>query len=293
MRELLFQDTVACANLRFLQTSASVIIEHTKTTICLVRYEMRGEACISLNKKRKNPIPNDAGKVIVSKNGPYLVSGAIPLSEAEIVNDEAGDAKEWSVGKEIPVQTAYALCRCGKSKNKPFCDGTHQKAGFEGVETASREPYSQQAEVETGPGIKLSDVQSLCAASRFCHRAGGIWRLLEKSEDPKIKQTIIEEACNCASGRLVAVDKETGKPIEPELKKAIHLVEDPKKKLSGPLRLIGGVKLESQNGKPYETRNRVTLCRCGESKNKPFCDASHVSIKFKAKRRKHAKRLTP
>jgi len=235
------------------------------------------------NKKQKNQAAVNTGKVIVSKNGPYLVSDALPLAKAEIVNDEAGDAKEWNVGKEIMVEDAYALCRCGKSKNKPFCDGTHLKAGFQGVETANREPYSKQAELETGPGIRLSDVQSLCAGSRFCHREGGIWRLLEKSKDPRIKQTITEEACNCASGRLVAVDEENGKQIEPDLKKAVYLVEDPKKGLSGPIRLTGGVKLESQDGEPYETRNRVTLCRCGESRNKPFCDASHVSIRFKAK----------
>jgi len=86
------------------------------------------------NKKQKNQAAVNTGKVIVSKNGPYLVSDALPLAKAEIVNDEAGDAKEWNVGKEIMVEDAYALCRCGKSKNKPFCDGTHLKAGFQGVE---------------------------------------------------------------------------------------------------------------------------------------------------------------
>ncbi len=239
-------------------------------------------ACRKTN-KQKSHASTITGKVIVSKNGPYLVSGALPLAKAEIVNDRAGDAKEWNIGKEIPVKESYALCRCGRSKNKPVCDGTHVKTGFQGTETASREPYMKQAEIENGPEIRLSDVQSLCAGSRFCHREGGIWHLLGKSKDPKIKKIIIEEACNCASGRLLAVDKENGKPIEPDLKKAVHLVEDPKKGLSGPIRLTGGVKLESQDGEPYETRNRVTLCRCGESRNKPFCDASHVSIRFKAK----------
>jgi len=220
---------------------------------------------------------------VVSKNGPYLISGALPLAKATIVNDKAGDALEWRVAEEIPVQDAYALCRCGKSKCKPFCDGTHVEVCFDGSETASHDPYSKQAEVETGPGICLSDAQRLCAGSRFCHRAGGIWHLLEKSADPKIKQIVTEEASNCASGRLVAVDKKTGNPVEPDLKKAVHLVEDPIKGLSGPLRVTGGVRLESASGEKYEIRNRVTLCRCGESQNKPFCDASHVAKKFKAK----------
>jgi len=232
--------------------------------------------------KQKGKVSTKKEKIIVSKNGPYLVSGSLPLAKATIINDKAGDALEWSVAEEIPVQGTYALCRCGKSKCKPFCDGTHVKADFDGLETASRDPYSKQAEVETGPGICLSDAQRLCAGSRFCHREGGIWHLLKKSADPKIKKIVTEEASNCASGRLVAADKKTGKPIEPILKKAVHLVEDPIKGLSGPLRVIGGVRLESASREKYETRNRVTLCRCGESRNKPFCDASHVAKKFKA-----------
>ncbi len=233
--------------------------------------------------KQKGKVSTKKERIMVSKNGPYLVSGSLPLAKATIINDKAGDALEWSVSEEIPVQDTYELCRCGKSKCKPFCDGTHVKADFNGSETASRDPYSKQAEVETGPGICLSDAQRLCAGSRFCHRAGGIWHLLKKSGDPRIKKLVIEEASNCASGRLVAVDKKTGKPIEPVLKKAVHLVEDPIEGLSGPLRVIGGVRVESSSGEKYETRNRVTLCRCGESQNKPFCDASHVAKKFKAK----------
>jgi len=222
-------------------------------------------------------------RVVVSKNGPYLVSGGLPLEKEIIVNDESGDALEWCVEKVYPPRETYALCRCGKSRNKPYCDGTHIAIGFYGSETASRKPYAEQAEVADGPGIRLSDVPSLCAASRFCHRADGIWRLLPKSDDPQVKKTVIEEACNCASGRLVALDKESGRPIEPVLYQAISAVEDPEEGVSGPLRVKGGVRLESADGKPYEARNRITLCRCGRSKNKPFCDATHVSIKFKAK----------
>lgn len=241
---------------------------------------------MSTKNRQKNKAHSAGQQVIVSKNGPYLISGALPLAKTEIVNDEAGDALQWRVITEFPIQDKFALCRCGKSKNKPFCDGTHVNTGFDGSENANLEPYMKQAETETGPGIRLFDVQNLCAGSRFCHRRGGIWRLLSKSDDTKIKQIITEEACNCASGRLVAADKETGIPIEPFLNQAIHLVEDPKEGISGPLRVIGGVKLESDDGKQYETRNRVTLCRCGESKNKPFCDATHVAIKFKAKNQK-------
>ena len=79
---------------------------------------------------------------------------------------------------------------------------------------------------------------------------------------------------------IVALDKKSGKALEPTLEKAISLVEDPHEGISGPIRLKGGIPLESTDGKQYEIRNRVTICRCGESKNKPFCDTTHVYIKF-------------
>jgi CDGSH-type Zn-finger protein len=54
-----------------------------------------------------------------SENGPYLVSGAERLTDV--------------VGRNIPHGDHMALCRCGHSKNKPFCDGMHVKVGFDGT----------------------------------------------------------------------------------------------------------------------------------------------------------------
>jgi len=85
---------------------------------------------------------------------------------------------------------------------------------------------------------------------------------------------------HCPSGRLVLRDKKTHRAEEPELPPSIGLVEDPAIGCSGPLWVRGGVRVESADGKGYETRNRVTLCRCGASTNMPFCNGSHASIKF-------------
>ena len=71
-------------------------------------------------------------------------------------------------------------------------------------------------------------------------------------------------------------DRITGKAIEPELKPSIGLVLDLKKGVLGPLWVRGGIAIESASGAEYEIRNRVTLCRCGRSSNKPFCDSSHI-----------------
>lgn len=54
-----------------------------------------------------------------SENGPYLVSGAVRLTDVD--------------GREVPHGEHMALCRCGQSNNKPFCDGMHVAIGFDGT----------------------------------------------------------------------------------------------------------------------------------------------------------------
>jgi CDGSH-type Zn-finger protein len=215
-------------------------------------------------------------KVVLTKNGPYLVSGSLPLDEEMIVSDNEGQPVKWSRGHHYPDREKYTLCRCGQSRKEPYCDGRHAKIGFDGTETASRKKYLEQAEKTSGPDLVLTDAQELCASARFCHRAGGVWKLTRDSHDARCKEIAIQEACDCPSGRLVVWNKRTGKPIEPQLEPSISLVEDPEEKVSGPIWVKGGVLLESSDGTKYEIRNRVTLCRCGRSGNKPFCDGSHV-----------------
>ena len=72
-----------------------------------------------------------------------------------------------------------------------------------------------QAAKTNGPELLLTDAEDLCAGARFCHRAGGIWKLSREPKDPKARQTAIEEACDCPSGRLVIWDKE-GLPLNPD-----------------------------------------------------------------------------
>jgi CDGSH-type Zn-finger protein len=219
--------------------------------------------------------PENVAKIKVIKNGPYLVSGKIPLQKQIIISDSEGTATEWQSSTKYSPQEKYALCRCCQSRNKPFCDGTHVKVGFDGTETAGQEAYLDKPKEIDGSALRLADIENLCASARFCHRAGGIWNLVPESGDPEKKRIAIEEACDCPSGRLVIVDKQTGKIIEPKFAQSIGLIEDPMMGVSGPIWVRGGVPVESADGKTYRVRNRVTLCRCGKSKNKPFCDSSH------------------
>ena len=219
--------------------------------------------------------PKNAAKIKVSKNGPYLVSGEIPIQKQLIISDSDGTATEWQPSTTYPQQKICSLCRCGQSKNKPFCDGTHAKTDFDGTENAGEEAYLNQPKEIDGPALKLKDIEDLCASARFCHRAGGIWNLVPKSDDPEKKQITIEETRDCPSGRLMIFDKKAGKIIEPNLAKSIGLIEDTTVGVNGPIWVRGGIPVESADGKTYRVRNRVTLCRCGKSANKPFCDSSH------------------
>ena len=211
----------------------------------------------------------------VSKNGPYIVSGKIPMFEYVINCDSKGIPINWILGKEYPVRENYALCRCGQSKNKPFCDGTHSDINFNGTETADLEQCHSQAKEINGPELILKDVEKLCASARFCHRSGDIWEQIPKSDNPEIKKNAIRNSCDCPSGRLLLWDNKTGKSLEPELGRSIALVADPFMGVHGPIWVRGEIPIQSADGKIYGVRNRVTLCRCGKSLNKPFCDSSH------------------
>jgi CDGSH-type Zn-finger protein len=226
-------------------------------------------------------VKDQAGaKVEIAKDGPYLLSGEIPMHKQTIGTNAAGESMKWIEGEAFRTRAQTALCRCGHSKRKPYCDNSHAKAGFDGTETASREPYQSQAKVMRGPAMSLSDAESLCAFARFCDPHGQVWGLVDQTDQPTSRQHFVREAGDCPSGRLVAWDNSTGKPVEPEFAPSLGLIEDPANACSGPLWLRGGIPVIGADGFAYEVRNRVTLCRCGASKNKPFCDGTHAAVKF-------------
>jgi CDGSH-type Zn-finger protein len=217
-------------------------------------------------------------KVIITEGGPYLVEGGIPLCHETITEDPEGYSNGYACLKKYDIVTSYALCRCGHSRKKPFCDGSHVKHMWNGKETAERTQYLKQCDVIKGPGMVLTDAENLCAFARFCHsKQGDVWGLTEESGDPQKCEAAIQLACNCPAGRLTAWDKDMKQAFEPELEPGISVLEDPDSRAGGPLYLKGGIPVISQDGTTYEVRNRVTLCRCGKSRNKPFCDASHMN----------------
>jgi CDGSH-type Zn-finger protein len=223
----------------------------------------------------KNSHVKEDCNIKINKNGPYLVSGRIPLLIMKIECDNQKTPGKWVIGKHFSTAENYSLCRCGQSSNKPFCDGTHVKANFDGTETSTNDLYENMAKVIDSPDLKLNDAEILCASARFCHRGGDIWEVIHRSDDPEARKNVIANSCDCPSGRLVILDKKTGMTIEPFLEKSTGVIEDPSVGVGGPLWIRGGIPIYSVDGELYEVRNRVTLCRCGKSTNKPFCDSSH------------------
>jgi CDGSH-type Zn-finger protein len=226
-------------------------------------------------------------KITVTVNGPYLVRDSLPLARQHIVTNAQGESLGWREGEAVaaPATGGYALCRCGQSGTKPFCDGSHQRAGFDGTETASHEPYAAQAERIEGPTLVLDDASALCAFARFCDREGQVWHLVMQSDQPAAARLVTQQAGDCPGGRLRAGQREQGQghgqALEPRFEPSIGLVQDTAKGVSGGLWLRGGVAVIGADDRAYEVRNRVALCRCGASANKPFCDGAHVAVSFK------------
>jgi CDGSH-type Zn-finger protein len=65
------------------------------------------------------PVKSEPVKITVRPDGPLLVEGAIVLCDL--------DGKQWN----LTGKPAVALCRCGASENRPFCDGAHKRIDFQ------------------------------------------------------------------------------------------------------------------------------------------------------------------
>jgi|APTNR8051073442_1049403.scaffolds.fasta_scaffold00798_2 CDGSH-type Zn-finger protein len=216
----------------------------------------------------------------VLANGPYKVHGAPPMRIQTITPNETHNSWSFTPGEEFEVKDGTLLCRCGHSRNKPYCDGSHRTAGVDLTETASMAPMLNEATEMDGPKYSLTDNEKFCAFARFCDAGDRFWNeVMEPGEQHE--KMAVRIAHHCPGGRLMVWDQQTRQPVETPEPAELALLEDPALGVSAALQLRGGIRVQSASGDSYEIRNRQTLCRCGASSNKPFCDGSHASIKFK------------
>lgn len=219
--------------------------------------------------------------ITVTENGPVLVYGRAPLAQQFIMPNSEGNSWDFKEGKSFSTDDEpTALCRCGASKNKPYCDGSHIHADWNPRITAGNEPLLDGADGFDGPTLLLSDNEKYCVFARFCDAKGRVWNLVGQSDDPKKREYTIHEANMCPGGRLSAWDKKTEEPFEPEYEPSLGLIEDPALRISAGLWVRGGIPVQREDGSTFEIRNRVVLCRCGQSSNQPFCNGAHASVKF-------------
>ena len=194
-------------------------------------------------------------------DGPYVVEGL------ERLTNRAGP---------LATQATIALCRCGHSGHKPFCDGSHKDAGFSSARAADRVP--DRRDDYAGRRITIHDNRGICAHAGHC-TAGlpGVFRMGEEpwiDPDGASAGEIAAVIAQCPSGALsYSVDDleyrdQGGEP-------AIHVSPD------GPYVVTGGPELLESPWGEGAARDHYTLCRCGASRNKPFCDGSHWTVGFK------------
>ena len=201
--------------------------------------------------------------VIESKeNGPYLVKKLQSLR-----NSKGADI--------LPDKEVFALCRCGKSNNKPFCDGTHNKINFSSV---TDNPSAGKWRDYVGSKITIHDNRHLCAHAGKCTDGlASVWRMGKEpwiDPDGADVEAIIAVIDQCPSGALSY--SIGGKHIDQEnMTDGISVSKD------GPYNVSGEIALKDPSRDTDDVHGLYTLCRCGASKNKPFCDGSHWDIKFK------------
>ncbi len=222
-------------------------------------------------------------KIRVTENGPYLVYGRPPLVQQLIMPNELGESWSFSEGRTFATNSEpTALCRCGRSANKPYCDGAHTKFRWDSRLTADTSGLLDNVEITSGEVLSVTDNRQYCAFARFCDASRGVWALTEDSEDVLSRRLAIRQAQMCPSGRLLAWDNATDRPYELKYEPSLGLLEDVSLGVSGGLWVRGGISIERErDGRGYEIRNRSVLCRCGHSDNKPYCDGTHVSARWR------------
>lgn len=215
--------------------------------------------------------------ISVSPHGPYVVSGGLPIGRRRMVVSEFGEPMTWEAKNELETAETVALCRCGQSANKPFCDGSHVTAKFDGAEANHDSSYEERQRTYPAAGIVMRDDRSICEHAGFCgNRITNVWKMVRNgdTEDTVKRAQVMAMVEHCPSGALTFRLEEDGADVEPDFRPAIGVVDD------GPLFVTGRVAIRLTDGRTMEARNRVTLCRCGGSANKPLCDGSHKENGF-------------
>ena len=214
------------------------------------------------NSKSGSREDKDRPSIEPTSNGPYLVKNAQDFKNSK--------------GEAIGVKPQMYLCRCGGSSNKPFCDGTHMKIGFSDEKSTDRLPDRMDDYV--GEEITIHDNRGVCAHSGYC--TDNSPAVFNAEKEPWINPDAAEAGDTaktirmCPSGAL-SYTRDGVLYKDQEREPAIDISKD------GLYKVVGAIEFNDVKGSKPESSEHYTLCRCGGSKNKPFCDGQHSHIDFK------------
>jgi CDGSH-type Zn-finger protein len=207
----------------------------------------------------------DTPAIVTVKCLPYLVSDLEHFQNSQ--------------GEMLPTHRVIALCRCGHSEDKPFCDGTHADIGFVGDKDPDRVP--DVLDTYEGNELAILDNRGVCAHKGACTdnlpnvfipydvRKGKAWI----NPDAATVKAIIDTIEQCPSG---ALSYRIGSRRYADLDRAPSITVSK----DGPFEVVGRIRLKDDLDSKPESEEHYCLSRCGASLNKPFCDGSHHDIEF-------------
>jgi CDGSH-type Zn-finger protein len=195
--------------------------------------------------------------VVPERNGPYLVHDLTRMTNSK--------------GENLGTRPALALCRCGHSAIKPYCDGTHARIGFVSDKLPGR--VADHRDNYQRDGLTIHDNRGICQHAGFC--TDGLPAVFRAGKEPFVdpngaatQDAIVDQIKQCPSGAL-SFSIDGVEPSDQERPPTITVSKN------GPYRITGGIELKEQQWGEGSSREHYALCRCGGSKNKPFCDGTH------------------
>ena len=178
--------------------------------------------------------------------------------------------------EEIATESPMQLCRCGNSRTKPFCDNSHETAGFSSCKCDDR--IEDKKEHYRGRRLTIHDNRGICSHAGFCT---SLLPLVFKGGEPWIDpdaaemDRIMEVIGKCPSGALSYTVEGENEVKDHPGEAEIHIDRN------GAYQVRGDVEIEDTDLGDDASLEHYTLCRCGESCNKPRCDGSHWYADFK------------
>jgi len=206
------------------------------------------------------------------KNGPYIVENVKLLKSQS--------------DKLIDVEDTYNLCRCGESMDKPFCDGLHEIFEFEDKKDLYRTP--DEVDVYKGERITIYENRGVCSHRGFCYEDLPLVWKMEKGlridmgviTTPEMVDKVIEICRRCPSGALSFSLPGEDKDLDGYQDEGVISISPRRYGFDGPFEVTGGIEFGDDDGNTPESTNHYALCRCGKSKNMPFCSGEHWKAKF-------------